>query len=224
MNPVAPRSAAAVCRLFALKPPAAALLRPDHTPQAFFDELVAAGHLADARRLLAHALSAHRAVWWAALCLNHSERQKPFDSDAERSALAAAVGWCLAPSEPARRGCAAAARAAGQTTPAGVLATAAFVSSGSLSKPGLPAVVAEPHVCGRLCGVAVYLASVRYDPARYKAHLREYLAIGREVARGTLLTPNPDPVLPATPAAPAGDPELAARLAAFKAQAEGSRA
>jgi hypothetical protein len=69
-----------------------------------------------------------------------------------------------------------------------------------------------------MCGVTVYLASVRFDPARYKDHLRQYLAIGADVARGENLPPDlPPPAEPDTaPAAPARvDPHLAAALATF---------
>lgn len=210
-------TAAAVCRRFRLSPAAAALLTPAAGPPAFFEALVAAGHLADARRLLAHALPPHRAVWWATLCLHHSGTRQPLPA-AERAALLAAGRWCLAPSEATRRAAEAAGRAAGQATAGGVLGLAAFLSGGSMSRPGRPAVLPEPHLCGRLCGVVVYLASVRSDPARYKQHLRDYLAVGRAVARGELLTPVPDPVPDdaPVPAAP-GDAELAGRLAAFLA-------
>ncbi len=227
-----PPTAADTCRLFKLTPPAAALLRPDHTPAGFFDRLVADGHLADARRLLAHALPPQRAVWWAALCLHHSRGRKPFATPAEDAAFDAAARWCAAPSDAARRAAGDAGWAAKPTTAAGTLAMAAFLSGGSMSLPGLPAVLPKPHLCGRLAGVAVYLASVRFDPAHYKRHLRDYLAIGRDVARGLLLTPVPDPVpvdapTPADAAAtaPGLDPALAERLAAFlKAAAQGGQA
>lgn len=209
-----PRTAADLCRLFKLKPQAAALLRPDHTPQQFFDLLSEAGHLADARRLLAHALPPQRAVWWAALCLQHSSARKPLATEAERAAFDAATRWCLAPSETLRRAAGSAGWAAKATTAAGNLAMAAFLAGGSMSRLGLPAVLPEPHLCGRLCGVVVYLASVRFDPAWYKAHLRQYLAVGREVARGRLLTPVPDPI-PADAPVPAATDDLAARVAAF---------
>jgi hypothetical protein len=210
-------TAADVCRRFKLSPPASALLTPDVSPPAFFDALLAAGHLADARRLLAHALPPHRAVWWATLCLHHSDTRAPLAA-AERDALLAAGRWCLAPSEATRRAAKAAGRAAGQATTGGVLGLAAFLSGGSMSRPGLPAVLPEPHLCGRLCGVVVYLSSVRFEPARYKQHLRDYLDLGRAVARGDLLTPVPDPVPDdaPVPAAP-GDADLAERLAAFLA-------
>ena len=35
--------------------------------------------------------------------------------------------------------------------------------------------------------MTVYLASVKHEPARYKDHLREYLAMGMEISRGSNL-------------------------------------
>ncbi|HEY8506468.1 MAG TPA: hypothetical protein VIL46_17935 [Gemmataceae bacterium] len=206
-------TAAEVCRLFKLSPLGATLLKPEHAAPEFFDLLVEAGLYADARRLLAHALPPRRAVWWAGLCLTDSARQKPLAEAAERDALDAAVRWAAQPCEATRRAAEKAGWAARPTTAAGNLAMAAFLSGGSISRPGLPAVLPKPHLCGRLCGVAVYLASVRFDPARYKDHLRDYLAVGREVAQGKNLPPDLPPL-------PDPDPVPAPGTAAFPHLAE----
>ncbi|MBA4191480.1 MAG: hypothetical protein C0467_26165 [Planctomycetaceae bacterium] len=178
-----------MCRLFALKPPARALLAPGLTTRDFFDVLVSAGHLADARRLLAHTMPARRSIWWATLCLHHAVEKAPFDTPEEGHAFEAAARWVVAPSEATRRAAEYAAWEAHPTTPAGILAMACFLSGGSISRPGLPHVCAAPHLSGRLSGVVVYLASVRFDPARYLRHLRDYLAIGQEIAAGRNLPP-----------------------------------
>ena len=214
-------TAAEVCRLFKLKPPAAALLTPDIGPRQFFDILVNADHLPDARRLLAHALPPRRAVWWAALCLHDSIGKKPLPTPAEEVAFAAAGRWIVEPKEANRRAAEKAGWAAKPTTAAGILAMAAYLSGGSMSRPGLPPVHPQAHLCGRLCGVVVYLAAVRYDPARYKQHLRQYLAVGADVARGVLLPPAPDFVDVTVPQAEefAG---VAERLAAFLAKTPGA--
>lgn len=214
-------TAADVCRLFKLKPPAAALLTPTASPKEFFETLLAAGHLADARRVLAHTLPPRRAVWWAALCLQDSITHKPLPTAEEAAAFEAAGRWLVAPSEWTRRAAEKAGWAAKPTTAAGILALAAFLSGGSMSRPGLPPVLPQAHLCGRLCGVVVYLASVRFDPARYKQHLRNYLAIGTEVARGVLLPPAPDIVDVTVPHTEA-HPELAETLAAFLAKSPGA--
>jgi hypothetical protein len=225
MNAANPPTAADVCRLFKLKPPAAKMLTPNLTPQQFFGQLVEAGHLADARRLLAHSLPPRRAVWWASLCLHHSAGRKPLPTPAEEVAFAAAGRWIVEPTEANRRTAEKTGWAAKPTTAAGILAMAAFLSGGSMSRPGLPPVHPEAHICGRLCGVVVYLASVRFDPARYKQHLRQYLAVGLDVARGHLLPPAPDFVDVTVPQQePEAFPGLSEKLAAFLSASPAARA
>ena len=177
-------------KLFRLKSEARKLLRPEMTPQEYFECLMLHNHLAEARRLLAHALPPMRSIWWATLCLHHSLRFMSFATEQEESAFAAVLDWLRRPMEPERRAAEQAGWRAKPSTAAGILALSVYLSSGSMSRPGLPVVRPAAHLCGRLAGVVVYLASVRYDPAQYRHHLRQYLQIGVDVARGV----NPPPV------------------------------
>jgi len=207
-----------VCRLFALKPAARALLTPGLATRNFFDTLVSAGHLADARRLLAHAMPPRRAVWWATLCLHHAAEKAPFETLEEGRAFDAAGRWVVAASETTRRAAEGAAWAAQPTTAAGILAMACFLSGGSISRPGLPPVYAAPHLSGRLSGVVVYLASVRFDPAKYLRYQREYLAIGQEIAAGRNLPPGrPEPESWVELRGAATDTRVVERVAGFLA-------
>lgn len=185
------RTARDICELFALHPAARVLLEDDLSSQAFFDRLVEAGYLADARRFLAYSLRSEAAIWWATLCLEESRTRKSFEHPEAADAFQAVGQWLASPAESTRRVAETAARRAGTTHVTGILASAVFLSGGSLSRPGLPGVYPAKHLCGRLCGVVVYLASVRTDPARYRDRLRQYLQLGREVARGE----NPPPVV-----------------------------
>lgn len=217
-EPVPPPTPAEICRLFSPDLAATKLLAPDLSPQQFFDRLVAAGLLADARKFLAHALPPRRAIWWAALCLHHATSRRPFDTPAEEVAFESAVRWLVEPNETTRRATEAAGWAASPTTEAGILAMACFLSGGSISLPGLPAVLPKPHVVGRLVGVVVYLASVRFDPAGYLGHLAQYLTMGVEVAAGHNLPPGGPAVEPPTEVrAGAVDARAASRVAAFLA-------
>lgn len=179
---IASATAADICQWFKLKPPARALLRPELSPPQFFDMLMEKKLYADARRLLAHAMPKRRAVWWGCLCA--LEALGPDLSEVENAALETAAAWVIDPSELNRRAVEAAGWAAKPTTLAGCLAMAAFLSDGSMSRMGFPFVKTKPYLTGRFVGVAVYLASVRKQPARYRERLRQFLEIGLEIARG----------------------------------------
>jgi hypothetical protein len=168
-----------------LGPPGRSLLAAGLTTDEYFDLLLANRCYADARRVLAHALPKRQALWWGCLCAWDVYRPQP--PEAVNNVLQAVVRFVLEPTEDHRRATAARAQEIGPNTLAGCLAMAAFCSDGSLAPPGLPCVAPRPFLTGRLVGVAVYLASVLNDPARYKDHLRQYLAVGIEVSRGTNL-------------------------------------
>lgn len=185
---VAADRAVAICQSFQLSPLARTLLDDDVTAPRYYRRLREMELYADARRVLAHALPPRRAVWWAAMCLRDSAGRKPL-ATGETAAFTAAVRWAVEPTDGHRRLAGKAGRAAGVTTAAGELALAAFFSGGSLIAPHLPVVPPKPFLTGRLCGVVVYRASVRAEPARYKEHLRQYLDIGERVARGELEPP-----------------------------------
>jgi len=66
-----------------------------------------------------------------------------------------------------------------------MLALAAFSSSGSIAPPdSIQPVPAKAYVTGRLTGTVVYLAATEKSVREYKHHLREYLTLGEQIARG----------------------------------------
>lgn len=184
-------SATELCRRghIKLRSVAESLLRDDLSPQKFFDLLVSHSCLADARRVLAMALPKRRALWWGCLCsIDAYQDHMPAR---EMDAIEAVVNFVHAPSDANRRATSTCGMKAGVNTLGGTLAMATFFSMGSVSLPGLPHVAPRPFVTGRLVGVAVYLASVKCDPRRYKEHLRNYLALGRAIAAGKTLWAEP---------------------------------
>jgi hypothetical protein len=172
-----------------LKPTGAALLKEDLSTPAFFESLLEQGALADARRVLAHALPKRRALWWASLVVRHAHQHSMPESLA--SVLRVVTQYIVDPSEDHRRAAGEFMKRNAPNTIAGCLATAAFFSAGSVSPPGLPPVAPRPFVTGRLVGVCIYLASVKVDPACYKQYLREYLRWGRAIAAGEMLWETP---------------------------------
>ncbi len=167
-----------------LKPKAAALLGTAETPQQFYDSLLRCDCLADARRVLAHAMPKRRALWWGCLIAMDVDAHKPTPELA--MVLPAVMQFVTDPTEENRRGTEAVGKQVPLNSLAGSLAMAAFLSGGNISLPHLPLVHPRTFLTGRLVGVAVYLASVIRNAARYKDHLRHYLCIGEQVARGQL--------------------------------------
>ncbi|WP_315759958.1 DUF6931 family protein [Sphingomonas sp. Y38-1Y] len=146
-----------------------ALMDPSAT-DAWADEAVStadayaalreAGEHGDAVDFIAHALPRLEALAWGARVLDEETRRESIPVR-DRQALDHVLRFLGDPSDAARRGCQAAAEAAGERAPERLIALAAFFSGGSISQPELPAVLAPPETTGRLAGTAVRLAAHR---------------------------------------------------------------
>jgi hypothetical protein len=182
--PASPVGAAEFCKFheIQLTPEGRLSLTADLSTEQYREVLMEKRCYADARRVLAHALSKRRALWWGLLCAWDAYR--PIPSEKVSSVLQAVVHFVLQPTEENRRAAAARAAEVEPNSLAACLAMAAFCGAGSLAPPGLPCVAPRPFLTGRLVGVTVYLASVQHEPIRYKDHLRQYLEVGLEVSRG----------------------------------------
>ncbi len=172
-----------------LKPEGARLLANTMTSREYFETLLAHDCLADARRILAHAMPKRRALWWGALAAHDAFRTAP--PEHLEPVLKLVTQFVVTPTEDLRRACGELARRVPANSMAGCLATAAFFSAGSVSPQGLPPVAPRPFVTGRLMGVTVYLASVTRSAAQYKQYLREYLRWGVAIAAGEMRWPEP---------------------------------
>jgi hypothetical protein len=177
-----------VCELFDLSDEGLALLNPEATVAEQISVWREANLVADARRLLSHALPPRYSLWWALLTLTEAHRQKPYPAKVIEAVLGVR-DFVLDPTEVGRRRCQVLADAADSTTAGGVIGYAAFLSGGSMAPPECPPVLPKGYLCGRLAGVAVYLASVHFNPAKYKEHLQHFLDIGLQVANGELSWP-----------------------------------
>jgi hypothetical protein len=122
----------------------------------FIDTLIDEGHSADAIRVLAQALPKAEAVAWACDCIR---QVMPNLRGAAETAWQAAAEWAKQPSEERRRRAKASADAVGLEHPAGAVATAAFLSGGSLAPAELPAVPPAEHLTARAVAGAVLLAA-----------------------------------------------------------------
>lgn len=177
------RPAQDLCLLFRL--PSGAINLIDDCPAVgeAIERFVAAGYLAEGRRLLAHSMDKRDAVWWGYLSAQEAIRHRSVEPE-HIIGLEAARDWINDPTDANRARCKAAIAACGTTSMAGILCFAVWLSGGSISPTPLRHVEPKPHLCGKLCAVVVYLASVHFDAGRYRQYLRHFLSVGTEIAQG----------------------------------------
>jgi hypothetical protein len=186
-----PGAAVEAAKAAPLEPPARSLLQPDHTPRQYLAVLDQAGHLPDATRFLAFALPRREAVWWATQCV----RRVPALTADEKAAaaLTATEKWAADPTDENRRTAFAAAEVAGFDKPASCAALAAFLAEGSLAPAHLQEVPPPPGAGPAAAAAAVVLAALVIEPEKGDGRLREFLALGSEVAKGTNRWPEAKP-------------------------------
>jgi hypothetical protein len=185
--------AAEVCAVFKAPAEALRLLDDDPAVGTALDRFLAAGHLPEARRMLAHAMERRDAVWWAYLCAMEAARHKPFTPEQE-TGFDRVLAWLVNPTDGGRRACKDAIRFCGTTSIPGILCLAVWLSGGSVSPYPKRHIEPRPHVCGKLSAAVVYLSSVRFDPGRWRDHLRHFIHTGLAIARGECTIPAAPPV------------------------------
>jgi hypothetical protein len=176
------RSATEVCRAVPLSPEAKALLKPQQTVKQLLDELLAKQDAEHAGKLLAHALPKRAAVWWGCQCVRQVPAAAP--TPESKAALAAAERWVSAQDEDSRRAAQAAAEKAGYDSPAGIVALAAYLSSGSLAPADLPEVPPAEGLTADAVAGAVNLAAVLTEPEKAPERLKKFFALGADVDSG----------------------------------------
>lgn len=179
---VAARTAAEVCAHFNLDRSARQLLGDGMEPREFAETLMANQQYLAGIDFVAHALPAREAIWWGCLCVQHA------CGDAltaqEKAALRCAVNWVLQPTEANRAAAKIPAEEAGPASPAGVLASAANQTGGSLAPPHLPPVPPGPFAPAMGVANAVKFASLKGDPLKMADRRRSYVELGIGVAEG----------------------------------------
>jgi hypothetical protein len=128
-------------------------------------------------------LPKREAVWWAVLCVR--EVVDPSPPEPVEAALRAAETWVKDASETNRRAARAAAKVAGLSSPAGMTASAAFQSGGTLGPPDGPAILPSENATARAVANAVTLASLQTASEKAPDRVASFVARGVEVATGT---------------------------------------
>jgi uncharacterized protein DUF6931/FHA domain-containing protein len=172
-------SAAALPNALELSDASKAMLVDDIPVPQFVELLASREQFLDALRVVAHAVSKRSAVDWACRCVRAVAGDDLSPADA--AAVTAAEAWVAEPDEDRRRKAQAAAEAAGNSTPASWVATAAFWSSGSMAPPAAPVVPPAPHLTAHAASGAVMLAAVARQPEKAPEKYQRFLEIGREI-------------------------------------------
>jgi hypothetical protein len=147
------------------------------------DQLETAGLLIEATRLVAHALPAREAVWWACACSRHTAGSGS-NPAAEAQVREAAEEWVRKQSDEQRRTAMKQAEAAGFGSAEAWAAVGAFWSGDSMAPPEAPKVPPQPHFTGLAVAGSVALAAVRGLASRREARLQRFLISARDIAGG----------------------------------------
>lgn len=166
-----------------LDPQGKVLLEKCRTSQEALAVLEHAGRLIEASRLVAHALPAREAVWWACACSRHTAASG-VNHALENKVREAAEEWVRHQTDEQRRSAMKEAEAAGFVSPEAWAAVAAFWSGDSMSPPEAPKVPPEPHFTGLAVAGAVALAATRGEATRREERLRRFLVSAKDIATG----------------------------------------
>jgi hypothetical protein len=142
-----------------------------------------AGLLIEATRLVAHAMPAREAVWWACACSRHTAPSGA-NPAAETTLRDAAEEWVRRPTDEQRRAAMKQAEMTGFGSPEAWAAVAAFWSGDSMAPPEAPKVPPQPHFTGLAVAGAVALAAARGPATRREARLQRFLASAKDIASG----------------------------------------
>ena len=175
-------TAVEICARFQVPKDALPLLQEDMAPREYLQALLDGKKYVAGIDFLAHALPLREGIWWGCLCLQHAfgDALSPVD----RAAAIAAVHWVLRPGEEVRAAARAPAEAAGATSVAGALASAAFLSGGNVAPPGTPPAPPAPFAYAKAVARAVKLAAIHCPPVRMIENQRAMVELGIGLAEG----------------------------------------
>src|SRR5262245_30701245 len=152
-------------------------------PVEALDRFERAGLLTEATRLVAHALPAREAVWWACACSRHTAACST-NPAVEAKVREAAEEWVRKQTDGHRRAAMKEAETAGFGSPEAWAAVGAFWSGDSMAPPEAPKVPPQPHFTGLAIAGSVALAAVRGPATRRDARLRRFLVSAKDIATG----------------------------------------
>ena len=147
------------------------------------DRLEKAGLLIEATRLIAHALPAREAVWWACACSRHTATSGA-NQTAEAQVRESAEEWVRKPTDEHRRNAMKQAETAGFSSAEAWAAVGAFWSGDSMAPPEAPKVPPQPHFTGLAIAGSVALAACRGPASRRETRLHRFLGSAKDIIVG----------------------------------------
>jgi hypothetical protein len=144
-------------------------------PDAYFKTLIEGGRLRDAVFYVSHALPRYEGVVWAVQALLAADAV-----DRNNQLVVAVLRWIDDPCEELRRAIERLLNDEVVTSPAYMLAMAAFMSGGSISLPEYPPVLAPPDASAKFAAGAVFDAA--YASGNPASLLRQAADIGDALA------------------------------------------
>ena len=148
-------------------------------PIDFLRELLNSPRPGDAIAFCAYLLPRREAVWWAAQCVRALQ-----DGKGDDSAIQAAEAWVREPEEAIRRKALDIAGAADKGSATTWLAMGAGWSGGNMLEPGMPAIMAPPHLTAKAVKTAIFLALARSTAGDQESLILACVEAGIRFAEG----------------------------------------
>jgi len=160
----------------------APFLTEDIGPGEFIQALENAGRLLDAAKVLAYALPRREAVWWG--CMSTREMEGVLSDKPQQVALAAAEKWVFEPTDEHRTSAFLAVQKCKSNSGGSLCALAAAFSGESLPLGDNQKLDVDISTFPELVFAAVFLAADEGKDDLLNERLRDYLAIGQDIACG----------------------------------------
>lgn len=171
-----------ICNCYKIDDSVKPCLDEKMSPSQFLELLLKNQFYPEAVRFLAHGLPKREAVWWAYVCAEQTEKE--INQPEIKDALEATKAWVYQPNEETRRIAEKAAEKSELKSAASWAAMAAFWSSGSITPPTSPPVMANEYLTAQAVSGAVMLAASLYHPEKIQDNYRYFLKQGIHIANG----------------------------------------
>jgi hypothetical protein len=158
------------------------LLRDDTMPAAFLNMLAEKALFKDAIMFFGHAVPTDVTVQWAVNCIKEFQ---PKDQPAPKPSdpLPLCEQWLKTRSENDRFEANKSAKAAGMSSPAGMVAMAVFLAGKSMTPEGAPPAPPPAFAAEKMAAGAVRIAVLKAAPDKTTQNYNRALEIGKQLAK-----------------------------------------